>query len=162
MNEMAFIRVKKINKAPYAYLVECISTKKGPRQKVKGYLGRVYEFERQHKVPVSLNAKNTHDLLLHLAVAQLKSIGFTERKSDYYYGELVFSSKLLSLTKRSNNKPSILRLNDGFLCGFTLDRILKFKKTKNLNKDANILAKYFLAAGIPISEDQFVAFYQLL
>ena len=162
MNQMSFVRIKKINNAPYAYLVESVSTKKGPRQKVKGYLGRVYEFKRQHDVVASTRAKTARDLLVNLAAAQLESIGFKEKGKKYYHKNIVFSPNSLSITKETNKKQSIIKLNDGYLCGFTLKRILSFRKTKDVTRDAHTLAKYFLTAGIPLSEDQFVNYYQLL
>ncbi len=159
---MSFVRIKKINNAPYAYLVESISTKKGPRQKVKGYLGRVYEFKRKHNVVASTRARTARDLLINLAAAQLESVGFKEKERKYYHNNIVFSPTSLSITKQTNKKQSIIKMNDGYLCGFTLQRILAFKKTKDVGKDAHTLAKYFLTAGIPLSEDQFVNYYQLL
>ena len=40
-----FVRKKKVKKNIYGYLVESKYTKKGSRQKVKKYLGRVFETE---------------------------------------------------------------------------------------------------------------------
>ena len=40
-----FIRSKKIKGKRYAYIVKNKWTRKGPRQRVKGYLGRIYKPE---------------------------------------------------------------------------------------------------------------------
>ena len=52
---MVYIRIKRINKFKYAYLVESFQTDKGSRQKVKKYLGRVYGLERKKELIESLD-----------------------------------------------------------------------------------------------------------
>ena len=47
---MAFFRTKKIKGKEYAYIVENEWKRKGSRQKVKGYLGRVYKFNVKNDV----------------------------------------------------------------------------------------------------------------
>ena len=46
---MAFFRIKKIKGKEYTYLVENEWKRKGSRQKVKGYLGRIYRFDLKNK-----------------------------------------------------------------------------------------------------------------
>ena len=57
-------------------------------------------------------------------------------------------------------KEAVIKLNDGYLSTFTLQRLLNFKKSKDFNKDAYNLAKCFLEAGLNISKDLFIEYYQ--
>lgn len=190
---MVYIRIKKIEQKPYAYLVESKKSKKGPRQKVKKYLGRVSEFERKEtgiKDSESKNyenrvisAKKKSKFLSSLVLPELIARGFKEKqeknsvnkktnikqktnlKLNYQLKNLTFDPKKLTLTKQTKSKTTkdaIISLNDGYLCSFTLQRILKFKKKGDLREDAEILAKYFLEAGIKISRENFVGYYKLL
>lgn len=173
---MVYIRIKKISGNEYAYLVESIQTKKGSRQKVKKYLGKVYKFENKNEVNIDnlvLSRKKT-GFLSELVCRELKSIGFKERtdvklnsdnaKSFFLLKNLVFDKEKLTLLKKTKSKTvkdAIISLNNGFLCSFTLQRILEFKKSKNVNQDAHVLAKYFLEAGLQVSKENFVKYYML-
>lgn len=155
---MTYIRIKNISNNPYAYLVESQKTSSGPRQKVKQYLGRVYKIEKKNLFTV-----NDTDVLNNLVLSELKSRGFKEKKRSFVYNNLIYSKKDFSLTKKikfENKKEAVIKLNNGYLCSFSLQRIVNFKKTTDLNKDAHRLAKYFLQAGLEISEEDFVQFYQ--
>jgi len=162
---MVYIRIKKIDHKPYAYLVESLKTKQGPRQKVKQYLGRVYEFEKKNVESEIINSKSKSSFLWSLVLPELLAIGFKKKSKEYFLKNLIFDSKKLTLSKQTKSKTkkdAIISLNEGYLCSFTLQRILKFKKGKDLRQDAEILAKYFLEAGINISKENFVGYYKLL
>ena len=153
---MVYIRTKKISNKDYAYLVENISTENGPRQKVKKYLGRVYELVKESQEPLSISVNNKKEFLRQLVVNQLQSHGFTEK------GSFLIKDKINFNTKKLNFKKGVLAINEGYLCDFTINRILEFKKTKDLQKDGTKLAKLFLSAGLPVSQEEFVKFYQML
>jgi hypothetical protein len=160
---MVYIRVKKIDKYKYAYLVENISTSSGPRQKVRQYLGRVYELEKIKEVEDSHNGKSKQEILLNLVIPELKVRSFKEKKDKLINKNLVFETKSFTLrktTKSGTSKDAIIKLNEGYLCSFTLERILNFEKSKDVKKDAQVLAKYFLEAGLQINQELFVSFYQ--
>ncbi len=162
---MVYIRVKKINKYLYAYLVENISTSSGPRQKVRQYLGRVHVLEKSKEVEDSFNGKSKQETLLNLIIPELKARSFKENKELYVNKDLIFDTKNFTLkktTKSKTSKDAILKLNEGYLCSFTLERILKFERSKDVKKDAQILAKYFLEAGLLINQQTFVSFYQAI
>ncbi|MBU0470608.1 MAG: hypothetical protein KKA62_02115 [Nanoarchaeota archaeon] len=164
---MAYIRTKKINNQFYAYLVESKSTSSGPRQKVKQYLGRVYTLEKTKEAisPKQPEPDSSKKILSFLVLSELEKIGFEKKREVYIFKNLIFSPLNNSLTKKNKSKSpkeAIISLNDGFLCSFTLKRISDFKKTKDFNKDAYLLAKHFLEAGLPISQELFVLFYQQL
>lgn len=157
---MAYIRVKKINNKPYAYLVENKKTANGPRQKVLQYLGRVHHFEPQKENALQeIRVQNKKEFIRQLASSTLEAHGFKRNQKNLVQEKITFSPQQLTLIK--NNKEAILAVNEGKLCSFTLQRLANFKKTRDLNKDANLLARYFLEAGLPVSQEQFVSFYQL-
>jgi hypothetical protein len=160
---MVYIRIKKINTKPYAYLVES----KNSRQKVKKYLGRVYELE-----PKVLNLENKiisdrdrTNFLLQLTLRELNNLGFNSKGAKHCCKNFMFCPKKFTLQKKTKSKTvkeTVIALNDGHLSSFTLQRILNFKKSKDLRSDAEVLAKYFLEAGFAISRDNFVSYYRLL
>ena len=165
---MVYIRIKNINQKPYAYLVESKKSKNGPRQKVKKYLGRVYEFEKkdvdryENKI---ISSKKKINFLSSLVLPELVAMGFKEKPKEYKLQNLIFDHKKLTLSKQTKSKTvkdAIISLNEGYLCSFTLQRILKFKKKGDLREDAEVLAKYFLEAGIKISQENFIGYYRLL
>jgi len=157
---MTYIRTKNINNNNYAYLVENVKTDNGPRQKVLQYLGRVHQLEKKDVVEV-----NQFCLLNNLVVSELKARGFKQKDELLINKKMSYSPKSFVLTKKTNSKTekdAVLKVNDGHLCSFTLQRIANFKKSKNLNADAQKLAKYFLEAGLQVSREQFVQYYQRL
>jgi hypothetical protein len=154
---MVYIRVKKISNKDYAYLVENVKTSKGPRQKVKQYLGRVHSFNTVKEVNV-----NNSNVLLKLVLSQLQSFGFKEKDKEYCYKSFVFSVDNFSLVRKTKSKTikdAVISSNDGYLCSYTLQRIANFKKSKDFQKDGYQLARYFLAAGLEIDRGEFVEFY---
>ena len=46
------------------------------------------------------------------------------------------------------------------MTNYSTSRILKFRKTKDIQGDGYQLAKYFVEAGLPISQEAFVKFYE--
>jgi hypothetical protein len=160
---MAYIRTKKINNHLYAYLVENVSTEKGPRQKVKQYLGRVYKFEKNSELKDIQEGNNKKEILLHLIIPELKAMGFKKKDQIFQLKNLSFDLEKFSLIKRTKSKTvkeAIIALNEGYLSSFTIQRILEFKKSKDVNKDAPKLGKYFLEAGLMIPPETFVKYYQ--
>ncbi|HLC51870.1 MAG TPA: hypothetical protein VJI98_01350 [Candidatus Nanoarchaeia archaeon] len=153
---MTYIRIKKISNNPYAYLVQNISTDKGPRQKVKKYLGRVYQFEKQSETEMIVNAKNKKEFLQQLIQKHLENHGFKKETSNLINNNISFSLNNLKFTK------GVIAINQGFLCNSTIENIISFKKTKDIQKDGTILAKQLLQAGLPLAEQEFVQLYSLL
>ena len=75
-----FLRNKKVNGNLYCYLVESIHTPKGPRQKVKSYLGRVFSFEVKKNVNVlSISNKECKEIVNDLIKYELIKHGFKEK-----------------------------------------------------------------------------------
>jgi len=162
---MAFIRVKTIHDKPYAYLVENVSTENGPRQKVKQYLGRIHQAsalgEDTKRNMVSGDSRK--EFLLNLVLREMP--GFEAKSDKFHFENNVFcpkSFKVQRSTKSGSDKETILSLHGGYLSSFTLQRILDFKKSKDVEKDARVLAKHFLEAGLLVSQEEFVNFYEMI
>jgi hypothetical protein len=136
---MGYIRTKYIAGKPYAYFVEC----KGKKQKVKAYLGRVFEssFVGERK---NVSGKSKKEFLTDF-------IGQVEIPPSVVVDGL-------SIVKGKKNV--VVKLNDGYLCTFTLKRILTFKSTDDLQKDGELLARYFMDAGLTIRQEEFVEYYE--
>ena len=159
---MAYIRIKKIQNQEYAYLVESITTEKGPRQKVKQYLGKVQRYVLPDEVEKNLRLDDKREFVISLVESQLKALGFTMQDKYYEQNGFVFSATDCSFRKKKTTKEIVLTFEQGYLCTFTIQRLLSFTKSKDFNQDAYALAKYFLEAGLQISEEEFVKFYSLL
>ncbi len=156
---MAFLRTKKINSNSYCYLVQNKHTKKGPRQKVKKYLGRAIKFEQKKEFPFTLPIKtNKSQLLQSLIIWELKKHNFKVKNNFYQHKNLTYCPKTHQILNKK--KEAALQLNEGFLCSFTINRILKFKKSGDFQKDAYKLAKYFVEAGIKIPQEVFIGVYE--
>lgn len=162
---MAFIRVKTIHDKPYAYLVENVSTENGPRQKVKQYLGRIYEAsalgeDTKRDLVVGDSRK---EFLRNLILREMP--GFQANEDKFNFDNTVFCPKSFKIhrsTKSGSDKETILSLHGGYLSSFTLQRLLDFKKSKDVEKDARILAKHFLEAGLLVSQEEFISFYEMI
>lgn len=160
---MAFLRVKKINGNLYCYLVQNKHTKKGPRQKVKKYLGKVVRLEqKQDDADIGeldgLFKKSKENILYDLIKFELIRHGFKEKKDFLINKDICFNKNNFKILRRG--KDVLLSLNEGFLSDFTIKRILDFKKTHDFQKDAHSLAKYFVEAGFNIPKEIFIEFYQ--
>lgn len=160
---MSFIRTKKVDGKDYAYLVENKWYKRGfkgkgrgPRQKVSKYLGRVYSFNKKETIDF-FNFKNIENLEYYL-----KNNGRTKIFKDLVEWELFrhsinkeeftidFSNKKII----KNNKEVSLKINEGFLNSFTLNRLFNLK-----SGDSYYLAKCFVEAGIEVPKEVFVGLF---
>lgn len=147
---MGFIRLKRVGKEHYAYLVDNEWTPKGPRQKVKKYLGKYLE--------LSLAATPRVEGLITpgtLLAAELKARGFTERLN---HPEHKISINLKLCTVKQGRKNIVLGVNGGFICSYTLRRLLHHIPSVEVTPGYN-LARAFSDAGIRVTREQFVTIY---
>lgn len=151
---MAFLRVKKIKGNDYAYLVENKWTSSGPRQSVKRYLGRVYKIKGRGKYMVK-DKDGRKDFLLELIRFELGKI-----KSGLEKEKIGFDEKKMMFFKGKRN--CVLGLNQGYMCDYTLRRILNFKKKGDLEADSVKLAKFFIEAGFDVPQEHFIEYFQRL
>ena len=151
---MGFLRLKKIKGNEYAYLVENQWTSKGPRQEVKRYLGRVHKFSGDSNSVLNLEG-GKKELLRNLVSFELGKINGRLEKE-----KIEFDRKGLRFVKGKKN--CVLGLNEGFMCNYTLQRILRFRKTNDIEVDSIKLAKFFIEAGFAVPKEAFIAFFERL
>src|SRR3989338_9366821 len=164
---MAFIRTKKIDGKEYAYLVENKWYKRkhkgknrGPRQRVNKYLGRVYSFNKTENIDfftfkkinnleqyLKNNSNNKNNVFRDLIEWELfrHNINKEEFTMDYPNKKII---------NKSNNKEVSLKINEGFLNGFTLARLFNLK-----SGDSYYFAKCFVEAGIEVPKEVFVGVF---
>ena len=166
---MTFIRIKKIKKKSgnsyeYAYLVENTWRKRpkvGTRQKVKAFLGRVYKPE----------IKNNKDFFSHFKIedkdSYIKNNILSKITKDLIVWEFFkydisdkeffvdFENKLV----RKYNNKAVLQINEGFLCDYTLRKLIGFR-FKDDEHAGMTLAKAFVEAGINIPQELFVKVFE--
>lgn len=156
-----FIRVKNIGKYRYAYLVENNWNHGKTNQKNKAYLGRVFKL-----AALDLGSVFNEDLVdkltntefkkgLHFLLERcLKALGFEKKGNSFVKDFFVIKNK----TVRANGKKSVLELNNGFLCDFTLNNLFSLKYEGEQFREWGFkLAKAISLSGIPISKEEFVA-----
>ena len=159
-----FFRIKKIKGREYAYVVENEWGRKGSRQRVKGYLGRVYRLSLSDDVGflsfikinaiedyISNNEKNKiiNDLI------EWELFRFDIDKEEF----------LIDLNNKKiqkNKKNVVLLINDGFMCNLTLKNLLDFKTEGDEQTDGYRLARAFVEAGIKVPQEVFVGIFSKL
>lgn len=160
---MSFIRLKKINGNDYAYLVEnkwykrkFKSKNKGSRQKVSKYLGKVYFFDKEKDIEF-INFKNIDDLEQYLKnnnknqiVKDLVEWELLRHNIDKKEFIVNFNDKKI----KKKNKEISLKLNEGFLNSYTLNRLFSLK-----SNDSYYLAKCFVEAGVEVPKEVFVGMF---
>ena len=152
---MVFFRIKKIKGKEYAYIVANEWGKRGSRQKVRGYLGRVYRFDLKNNIGFFqfvkagsieqyINENNANKMINDMIEWEFFKFGVSK---------LDFSLDL------NNKKNIVIAINDGFLCNLTLKNLLEFKPEDEQN-DGYRLARAFVESGIKVPQEIFVGICQ--
>jgi len=162
-----FLRIKKIDGKEYAYIVQnkwkknpTGNGKKGARQKVKGYLGRVFSFSRLNNAGFfeSLSITDIEKYIKEKSKGQMISdLVFWEMKRHGVSKESIEFEK--SSIKR-DNKPCCIKINEGMLCGYTLSNLFNFKLESDEREEGFRLAKAFVDAGIEVPKELFIGMYE--
>lgn len=178
---MSFIRVKKIGKKDgkkynYAYLVEnkwrkrLKQGKKGSRQKVSRYLGKVVKLEKAKEIDFFsfLNnikmeeylKKSKAEIVADLVRYELIQRGFQIKEDRLELNNIAFEPKEMKFFSENGNEKIAIEMNEGFLCEHTLNDLLKFKAEDDDEHIVGIkLAKAFLEAGLTVPKEIFVAYF---
>lgn len=146
---MVFIRLKKVAGKQYAYLVENSWSSSGPRQKVSRYLGKYIELPGSPLQPAEASSGT-------LITAELRSRGFNEKLTLDK-----IKVDMRRCTVREGRKKVVLGINGGFLCDYTLRKLLHYQPTQEVTPGYG-LARAFSDAGVRVSREQFVAIYKKL
>lgn len=157
---MSFFRIKKIKGKEYGYIVENEWKRKGSRQKVRGYIGRIYRFELKDNV----------GFLEHFKIENVQNyIGNNDKNkiiNDLTKWEIhrhgidknEFSIDLGSMKIQKKGKDAVLLVNDGYMCNLTLRNLLDFKP-EDEETDGYRLARFFVEAGIKVPHEVFVGLF---
>jgi hypothetical protein len=157
---MAFIRIKKVKDWKYAYLVENKWKSKKTKQKVKGYLGRVYPLENIVGLEFDRSVKGLgyKDAIVELVKFELMKNGFKEGKGVLKKEDFVVNFKESSF--RCRKKPAVFESNEGFICSHTFRKVMNFKPHESEEETALQLAELILGAGISIPHNVFVKLFE--
>ena len=185
---MVFIRKKKINGQEYAYLVKNKWTQKGSRQKAK-YLGKIVHLDvvndisfdeySMKKYDCSMNEfvkeKSKAEIVNELIIYELVRRGFdvrditikkknliskVEKSVESVLSNDLFYYKSRSLLKIRTLKEVVLEMNEGFLCKWSIYKLIRAKITGYDERDQGIkLAKVLLEAGLKVENDVFVLLF---
>ncbi|MDP3765582.1 MAG: hypothetical protein Q8R04_03650 [Nanoarchaeota archaeon] len=160
---MSFIRTKKIGRNEYAYLVENKWYKRsfkgkgrGPRQKVSKYLGRVYSFNKTGNIDF-LTFKKINRLEQYLKDNNKNQIFKDLVEWELFRHSINKEEFIIDFTNKKilkNGKDISLRMNEGFLNSFTLERLFNLR-----SGESYYLAKCFVEAGIEIPKEVFVGVF---
>ena len=184
---MSFIRVKEIGKRGgkkyrYSYLVEnkwrkrLKGGKKGSRQKVSKYLGKVLIFDKVKEMGFFefINVKDNSNYLENskvrivedLARYELLLRGFEKNSQIISRDNVRFDSKSrkfvspTSFPDCSEEDRIVIEMNEGFLCKYTLNKLINFKAHGDDEREIGIeLAKTFLEAGLNVPKEIFVGYF---
>jgi hypothetical protein len=162
-----FIRIKNINKHDYAYLVENKWTKKGTRQKTKGYLGKVIPLGDIPHSTSDVNSTTLDDFFTKSLLSLLEGVGFIITKHCAEKDDILIDIKKRSVTRK--DKKCVLQVNQGFMCNYTLKEIFQFSTRKYVNKlqtdNKNVglkLANSLVGVGLLLDEETFIELYAKL
>lgn len=169
-----FVRIKRIKGSEYGYLVEnrWLKRRKGARQKVKGYLGKVYRLEKvrdidfrdyvqKHGTKKNKDEEEWLWLLKKIIEWELYRHGFNKRGKVWRTANLVVDIENAKVIG-SNGFKAALAINEGLLAGTTLQRLFNALKKSSLRmQDAYQIAKLFIECGIAVPKEAFVSMFKI-
>ena len=169
---MSFIRVKEIGKKyRYAYLVEnkwrkrLKEGKKGSRQKVSKYLGKVLKLEVvENKEFIPGKYKTKSEIIEDLSKYELMIRGFSEKNGIMEKDDLRYDLKLRKFVdSKGEDVKVVIEMNEGFFCKNTIRKLLNFKAKGDDEREVGInVAKAFLETGLKVPNEIFVEFFELI
>ena len=182
---MSFIRVKEIGKKNgkkyrYAYLVSnkwrkrLKGGRKGSRQKVSKYLGRVLKIEKEKEIDfyefieidiskVEEYLKNNKSRIVNdLVRRELLERGFFEKEGKIEKEEVRYDTELHKFVDLNEGEDKVvIEMNEGFLCKHTIRGLINFKNDADDEREKGIeLAKAFLEAGLKVPNEIFVGYFE--
>lgn len=159
-----FFRIKKIKAKEYVYIVENEWKRTGSRQKVKQYIGRVYKFDLKNDLNFQqfVHAENIGDYIIKNSPDRIiRDLIEWEFFKFGINGREIFLD--LNKKKIQKNKKNIaLAINDGFMCGPTIKKLIEFKAENNDEENGYKLARAFVEAGIMVPQEVFIGFFSKL
>ena len=145
----------------YAYAVENKWRKKGARQKVKHYLGKVHQFTLTKEIEffthLDIKEEQKEDFLkTHTAKQLIQEIVEWEMAR---HAILEFGMDLEKGALAKEGKPASIEMGEGMLNSYTLKQLLFFVAEGDEQQDGYRLAKAFVEAGLAVPQDVFIAIF---
>ena len=157
------IKTKKNNKekiTKYAYLVENKRRWKKPKQKVKKYLGKVYEYPNTQSSSIDISNLSYQDSIKQILLSHLLEINF-KLNEDLIQNEDLSVNLIDFKVKNSKNKNAVIKLNDGFISNYSLKQALKFNLPNATDKEcAKALATILISSGFKLTDDTFISLFK--
>ena len=144
-----FIRVKRIKKQEYAYLVKNMWIKGNVKQRVVKYLGKLMRTPSEH-------------------TCTFQEFHHIQNLSDYV--ERTSRLKILHDVKKweiaahgiTSHRGQVYALHDGYVCEYTFRKLAQFQPGEDDRASGLQLAQLFVHAGFRIPQDLFVLYFQKL
>lgn len=133
-----FVRLKKIGKNEYGYLVESIVEDNKIKQKVIKYLGRCYDT----KIVETLTFQEFLDEF-YLDMKKLSYFQLLDRLTSW-------TERIYDIQLKDNN---VFKVNQGYFSKTTIEILKDFKPTQNTEND---FANMYLEAGFPEEKEIFI------
>lgn len=158
-----FIRIKKRGTSGnYGYLVENFWINNSSRQRIKSYLGKVYELQKIHDVQVDVDLELEYkNLILDLIKNELFRHGFQE-KDGVLFLDKIFVNLNLGTVYNSKGRYIVAKLNDGYLCDYHLQQLLDLTIIEDEKVKGMQLANLLVSAGLKVNPECFVELYKKL
>ena len=152
---MGFIRAKTIKGKEYGYLVHNTWTATGPRQNVKGYLGRIIRPQKQKEGITDISKLDYIEALFTLIKQELDNHGFDAM--------LTKDQTKIDLENRriiNRNKNIIVGMNEGYLCTYTLNKLMILTPNGYEEQAGLQLATALVEAGLKLNKETFVQLFE--
>ncbi|RMF06050.1 hypothetical protein D6764_03265 [Candidatus Woesearchaeota archaeon] len=163
-----FVRIKRIKGKEYAYLVNNEWTDRGPRQKTVAYLGRAISIpngkvdEGLLKLPENVDEMEYKEIVEHAIRENLKAAGFREEDKELVLEEEGIKYLPEKRDFLKNKRRVCLKLNEGIMCNFTLEKLLQFERTGEDRRDILLFAEAIVGSGIKLTKEIFVKLFTKL
>ncbi|MBI5393158.1 hypothetical protein HZA96_04780 [Candidatus Woesearchaeota archaeon] len=175
-----FIRTKMIKGKKYAYLVENNWTQKGSRQKTVEYLGKICELEKTKTIlfeefitkmynkSIEEYFNNTAKTIIYdLICCELEKHGFsnTLSKNVFITNNIVADITKPKFFKNNTSEAGmdvVLRINNEYLCPYTIKRLLNLRIEGDEQFCGKQLAEAIVAVGIVTEPDIFILLFEKL
>ncbi|MFH1054411.1 MAG: hypothetical protein V1740_08375 [Candidatus Woesearchaeota archaeon] len=147
---MAYVRLKKVKSNYYGYLVENKYRKKGPKQKVKKYLGRVSKPNLVYNI----------DFLKFFDVNNIKAYVKNRNKTKVINDLVKWELFKHGFDKDQLDDNEVLKINEGLLCNYHIRKLKRFNISGDERKVGTMLAEGFVNTGIKVPEELFVEYFK--
>lgn len=134
--------------------------KKSSRQKVKQYLGRVYEFEQPKKKYEKKISTDYKTSIKNLIQWHLEQYGFKKQKNNLIKEELKLNLDTLELKNSKTNSDILIKSYEGYIHSHSLKELHDFDGLGYDEEVGKRLAKTLVKAGLNISKESFIQLFE--